>query len=194
VKILLLNQTFHPDVVSTAQHLTDLALELTARGHTVTVIASRRAYDAPEQRFPRVETWRGIKIHRVGSTSFGKDAKWKRAADFASFAFFCCCRLITLPRPDAVVALTWPPLISFIGSSYAWLKQGRFFYWVMDLNPDEAIAAGWLDQNSPVARLLDWMSRRSLRQSERIIALDKFMRARIEDKGIPADRIALIPP
>ena len=32
VKFLLLNQTFHPDVVSTAQHLTDLALRLAERG------------------------------------------------------------------------------------------------------------------------------------------------------------------
>ena len=37
MKILLLNQAFHPDVVSTGQHATDLALELTAAGHEVTV-------------------------------------------------------------------------------------------------------------------------------------------------------------
>jgi hypothetical protein len=35
--VLLLNQTFYPDVVSTAQHLTDLALSLVERGHEVTV-------------------------------------------------------------------------------------------------------------------------------------------------------------
>ncbi len=42
LRILLLNQCFYPDVVSTAQHLTDLATALTVRGHEVTVIASDR--------------------------------------------------------------------------------------------------------------------------------------------------------
>src|SRR5437588_6430815 len=45
MKILLLNQAFHPDVVASGQHLTDLALALVQRGHAVTVVTSRRAYD-----------------------------------------------------------------------------------------------------------------------------------------------------
>ena len=148
MKILLLNQTFYPDVVATAQQLADLAVGLARRGHEVTVITSRRAYDDPAKLFARAETWRQIKILRLATASFGKTAKWCRAADFASFVGACCLRLLTLPRPDAVVALTTPPLISFIGAGYARLRAARFFYWVMDLNPDEAIAAGWLRENS----------------------------------------------
>ena len=109
-------------------------------------------------------------------------AKWKRAADFASFIASCCLRLLTLRRHDAVVALTSPPLISFIGALCARWWRCRFFYWVMDLNPDEAIAAGWLRAGSLPAKLLDWMSRYSLRRSTRIIALDRFMRDRVAEK------------
>src|SRR5213075_2325826 len=116
MKILLLNQAFHPDVVSSGQHLTDLALALVERGHAVTVVTGRRAYDNPGVRFARRERWNGIEIIRVASTGFGKAAKWKRAADFASFMACCCCRLAALPRHDAVVALTSPPLVSFIGA------------------------------------------------------------------------------
>ena len=53
MKILLLNQTFYPDVVSSGQHLTDLALQLAGRGHEVTVATSRRAYDDPGRVFPK---------------------------------------------------------------------------------------------------------------------------------------------
>ena len=194
LKFLLLNQTFHPDVVSTAQHLTDLALGLQERGHQVTVITSRRAYDDAATQFPRHENWRGITIHRVASTRFGKGAKWRRAADFASFIFLCCVRLLRLPRPDVVVALTSPPLISFIGAGYARLKRCRFVYWVMDLNPDEALAAGWLRAGTFVTRMLDRMSRFSLRRAHRIIALDRFMQARIAGKGIAPEKISVLPP
>jgi len=194
LRFLLLNQTFHPDVASTAQHLSDLALGLVARGHQVTVVTSRRAYDDPDNLFPKAETWRGIRIIRIASTGFGKGAKWRRAADFCSFSLLCALRLAFLPRYDVVVALTSPPLISFLGAWLARLRRSRFSYWVMDFNPDEAIAAGWLRPNSLAARVLESMSRFSLQRARKIIALDRFMRDRIVAKNIIADKIAVIPP
>jgi glycosyltransferase involved in cell wall biosynthesis len=194
LKILLLNQAFYPDLVSTGQHLSELAVALAERGHQVTVIAGRRAYDNPEKIFPARETWRGIQIFRVYSTRFGKAAKWRRAADFASFIMFCCARLLLLPRQDVVVALTTPPLISFIGAWRAKFWRAKFCYWVMDLNPDEAIAAGWLRADSFIGKILERMSRFSLNQADRIIALDRFMSDRIAAKGISQEKIAVIPP
>ena len=194
MRFLLLNQTFHPDVASTAQHLTDLALMLVERGHEVTVITSRRAYDDPAKIFPKQETWRGIRISRISSTGLGKSAKWRRAVDFGTFILSCIWRLLFLPRHDAVVALTSPPLISFLGAWISKLRGSRFFYWVMDFNPDEAIAAGWLRQESLLAKLLERMSRFSLRQARTIIALDRFMRDRIVAKGIPPGNVLVLPP
>ena len=193
VRYLLLNQTFHPDVMATGQYLTQVALELVARGHQVTVVTSRRAYDDPSRRFPARETWRGVDIHRVGSTGFGKGAKWKRAADFGSNQLACLAKVLTLPRHDAVLALTSPPLISVLGAAVAKRWRARFFYWVMDSNPDEAVAAGWLRAGSAAFRVLDWMSRYSLRHATCVIALDRFMRDRIVAKGIPPERVAVVP-
>jgi glycosyltransferase involved in cell wall biosynthesis len=194
LKILLLNQTFYPDVVSTAQHLTDLALALKEQGHEVTVVASRRGYDNPDALFPTRETWRGIEIRRISSTRFGKKAKWRRAMDFASFLLNCCLRLLFLPKQDVVVALTSPPLISFLAAWFTKLRGGKLCYWVMDLNPDEAIAAGWLNRDSLAGRWLERFSRFSFRSATRIIALDRFMRDRIVAKGIAVEKISVIPP
>ena len=77
MRILLLNQCFHPDVASTAQHLSDFAVGLVERGHHVTAIASQRAYDNPAQRFPTRETWRGVEIQRLPSAGFGKASLWR---------------------------------------------------------------------------------------------------------------------
>ncbi len=194
MKILLLNQAFYPDVVSTAQHLGDLAAALAEKGHEVTVVTGRRAYDDPDKLFPARETWRSVRICRIFSTRFGKAAKWRRAADFASFIVNCCVRLAFLPRHDVVVTLTTPPLISFIGAWRAKLWRAKFCYWVMDLNPDEAIAAGWLRADSFVGKMLEQMSRFSFRRADKIIALDRFMRDRITAKGIAPDKILVIPP
>ncbi len=194
MKILLLNQTFYPDVVATALYLTDLAQGLRAKGHEVFVLTSSRAYDNIEKRFPARENWEGIEVYRIPSTGFGKGAKWRRAVDFASFMVMCGFKLLTIPRFDAVVALTSPPLISVFGAAAAKLRGARFYYWVMDLNPDEAIAAGWLRSKSIPARILERLSRFSFGNSEKIFALDRFMRDRIRAKEIPEDRIEVIPP
>jgi hypothetical protein len=194
MKILLLNQCFYPDVVSTAQHASDLVAALAARGHEVTIIASTRAYDNPQVRFPKEERWRGSRILRVPCLALGKTAKWRRAANFASFFLSCILRLIFLPRFDVVMALTSPPLISLLGALYVKLKGGRFIFWVMDLNPDEAIAAGWLSQDSTTARILGGLLDFSLQAAEEVVVLDRFMRTRVMQKGVPPDRVTVIPP
>jgi colanic acid biosynthesis glycosyl transferase WcaI len=194
LKILLLNQCFYPDVVSTAQHLTDLATELTARGHDVTVVTSDRGYDDPAMRFPRRERWNGIEIIRIPSVSFGKSSRWRRAFNFGSFLLACSLRLLSLGRFDLVVALTSPPLISFLAALFVKIKGGRLCFWVMDLNPDEAIAAGWLDERSATAKLFQRMLRYSFEVADRTIVLDRFMKELVMAKQVDPERIAIIPP
>ncbi|MFL6231031.1 MAG: glycosyltransferase family 4 protein, partial [Pyrinomonadaceae bacterium] len=194
MKVLLLNQCFYPDVVSTAQHLTDLAVGLSERGHEVTVVCGSRGYDNPEVRFPARETWKGIEIIRIPTLGLGKRAKWRRAADFASFLFFCACRLAVLPRQDATVALTSPPLISFFGALFVRLKGGRFYFWVMDLNPDEAIAAGWLKESSLASKFFQLLLHYSLRHARKVFVLDRFMKRRVLAKGIAENRVEVIAP
>ena len=194
MRILLLNQCFYPDVVSTAQHLTDLAAALAARGHEVTVLASDRGYDDPTTRFKRRERWNGIEIVRIPSLSLGKNSRWRRAFNFGSFLVVCSLRLLALRRFDVVVALTSPPLISFLGALFVKLKGGSFCFWVMDLNPDEAIAAGWLDEKSWTSRVLQRMLNYSLKSAARTVVLDRFMKERVVAKGFDPARIAIVPP
>ena len=194
MRVLLLNQTFYPDVAASAQYLKDLALGLIERGHQVTDVASQRAYDDPGIRFSKRDNWRGVEIHRIAASGLGKGAKWKRALDFGSFLTACALKLVSLPRHDVVVALTSPPLISFLGAALAQMRGSKFVYWVLDLNPDEAIQAGWLEAGSLGARSLESISRYSFRRADRIIALDRFMAARIQAKGISSDKIEVIPP
>ena len=194
MNILLLNQCFYPDVVSTAQHLTDLATALAARGHEVTVIASDRGYDDPTRRFKRRERWNDIDIIRIPSLALGKKSRWRRVFNFASFVLVCSLRLLALRRFDVVVALTSPPLISFLAALFVKLKGGSFCFWVMDLNPDEAIAAGWLDEKSLTSRVLQRMLNYSFKVAARTVVLDRFMKERVVAKGIDPDRIVIVPP
>jgi glycosyltransferase involved in cell wall biosynthesis len=181
-------------VVSTAQYLTDLATELAKRGHAVTVVTGDRGYDDPTIRFPRRQTWNGINIVRIPSLAFGKQTKWRRALNFSSFLTCCAFRLLLLHRFDVVVALTSPPLISFLAALFVRLKGGRFYFWVMDLNPDEAVAAGWLKEDSFTANLLHRALKYSLKISAETIVLDRFTRDRLVRKGVDPGSVMIIPP
>ncbi len=194
MKILILNQAFYPDVVSTAQHASDLAAGLTEAGHQVTVICGRRGYDNPDMIFPARETWRDVKILRIWSTTLGKSAKWRRATDFATFILGCSLRLLFMPRVDAIISLTSPPLISFVAALAVPLKARHLFLWLMDINPDEAIAAGWLRPRSRRARCLSRMLAYSLHRADRIVVLDRFMKDRVLAKQVAEGKISVIPP
>jgi len=145
-------------------------------------------------RFPSQETWNGIKIVRVRSTSFGKTSKWRRASDFGTFMASCALRLWLSGNFDVIVAMTSPPLISFLATLAVPKKARSLVFWSMDLNPDEAIAAGWLRPESKVARLLSGMSLHSMQRADCIVALDRFMRYRIQAKGVAAEKVIVVPP
>ena len=194
MKILFLNQCFYPDVVSTAQHVTDLAKYLARNGNEVTVLASARGYDEPAARYPKRERWNDVEIIRISQTGFGKRSRLRRGVDFATYLTRCALRLLFLPRYDVVVALTSPPLISFLASLFVQLKGGSYVFWVMDLNPDEAIAAGWLKEGSWPARILSRLLDHSLDRADRVIVLDRFMRDRVRAKGVPNEKVTVIPP
>ena len=102
--------------------------------------------------------------------------------------------MLFLPPVDAVVALTSPPLISFLAALYARFTDTRLYCWIMDLNPDEAIAAGWLKEKSITTRLLKRMMNYSLRRAEKIVVLDRFAKDRVRDEGVAGERIAVLPP
>jgi hypothetical protein len=193
MRVLILNQAFHPDVVSSAQHASDLARKLAARGFEVTVLASSHGYDDPRVRFPVRERWCGVEIRRVRHTNLGKGSKWRRAADFASFYIACTWRLMWIGSFDAVIAMTSPPLISFLSAVFAKLRRGKLFLWMMDLNPDEAIAAGWIQPKSFLTRVLERSLRYSFESSELIVVLDRFMRDRVLAHS-GGSKVAIVPP
>ena len=194
MKILLLNQAFHPDLVSSGQHASDLALALAAEGHEVSVISSRRGYDNPALLFPKRERWKGISIHRVGSTTFGKAHRWRRAVDFASSLLGYFAALMFFARQDITVALSSPPLIAFAGALFVRLRGGHLVCWTLDLNPAQAIAAGWLKERSVLSRLMRAQARFAYRTADQIVALDRYMADHIVRLGVSPQKIDVIPP
>src|SRR5471030_1171032 len=86
-RVIFLNRFFYPDYSATSRMVSGLAFELASEGKDVDVITSRQLYDQPGADLPAHETARGVHIHRVGTTTFGRSRLAGRAMDYLSFYF-----------------------------------------------------------------------------------------------------------
>lgn len=173
--LLLLNQFYPPDVAPTGQYLHEVAQALVARGHRVTVLCSRRAYDGG-QTFAREDTRDGVKIRRLRAFGFGRRTFVGKLLDYGSFTTGLSLRLLRLnPRPDAIVALTTPPYLGLIARTAARLRGTRHLHWIMDLYPDVIAAHGALRKGRWPYRLLQHMTRQQFRGAAQVIAISPDM-------------------
>ncbi len=193
MRVLLLNQTYLPDPVATSQYLGRWAEHLARAGHDVTVIASRRAYHDGHIFHPGKETRAGVRVVRVGSpTPLGR-TQLDRIIGFVGFLLGVFVRGLFGPKPDTIVTLTTPPLLPAVAAVLARLRGARLVVWAMDLHPEVAIAAGLIAENGATAKLARTVSRWSLRQANRIIALDDPMRRTLFLQGVDPESVEVVP-
>jgi len=192
MRVLILNQFFHPDLSAVAQLATDLAEDLVRAGHEVTVLAARGGY-LGGGRLPTRETWRGVRIVRVATTSFGKASIPRRLADYASFYVSAMTHALLLERFDVVLATTAPPMIASIGAVLKAVKGSALVYWLQDVYPELAVTFGVARDGSPLVRAFEALSRATLRRSDAIVTLGAAMAERIVRKGVEPGRVHVVP-
>lgn len=185
MRVLLLNQFFWPDSAATSQLLTDVARGLVDRGHEVTVICAGGGY-APED-FANAPA---VRIDRVNALPFVR-GPLGRMLSYASFFIAAALKGLCLPRPDVVVTLTTPPLISLIGSFLHRWRGSRHFIWEMDVYPDVATDVDYFPRGGWIDQLTGWLADYSRHRCESILALGPCMEARLVARGIAADKIRI---
>jgi glycosyltransferase involved in cell wall biosynthesis len=67
-------------------------------------------------------------------------------------------------------------------------------WWVMDLNPDQMVLTGKLDQKSFFVQVFDWLNRFTLDTATTVVTLDRFMAARLLRKRDIAAKLHILPP
>ncbi len=184
MRILLLNQFFWPDSAATSQFLTDLARGLAERGHSVYAISSEGAGYALED----LSEPPPVTIHRVRTTRFVRGALG-RVLSYASFFLSCFARGMTVPRPDLVITLTTPPLLSLIGNALKLFRRSRHFLWEMDVYPDVAVDLNYFQQGGLLDRLTGGLADFSRKYADGIVALGPCMKDRLVARGVSPSKI-----
>jgi len=178
-RLLVISQVYPPDPAAVGQYVADACEEFAARGWDVVVYTSARGYDDPTRRYPSRETRRGVTIRRLPLSSFGKGSITIRLVAQLLFLGQASLRALCAGRFTSLLVSTSPPFAGFFGALLSLVKSVPLTWWVMDLNPDQMIAAGKLSHTSWLARIFDCMNRVTLRRARTVIVLDRYMKDRV---------------
>ena len=143
MRVLLLTDAFPPEVRSSSHLMYELAEDLAARGHEVTVVTCEPRYNLAGGAEPLKKPAR-FDLIRVRTAAIHNVSHWRRGLGqlYLPLAFYRAAR--RLPRAEAILVYS-PPLT--LGLAAHWLArrwQAAFVLNVQDLFPQNAIDLGAL--------------------------------------------------
>ena len=193
-RILIVSQVYVPDPAAVGQHMASAAETLYERGAEVMVLTADRGYDDPSIRYPRREVRGGVDVRRLPFSSLGKRSLPIRLAGMLSFLGQASLRALFMPRVDALVVSTSPPMAGVLIALVGWLRGVPVAFWAMDLNPEQAVALGKARAGGLAARIFALSNRFLQAHAARVVVLDRFMAAKLEARGPHRPPLKVIPP
>jgi colanic acid biosynthesis glycosyl transferase WcaI len=192
-RVIFLNRFFHPDHSATSRMVSSLAFALAESGKEVHVVTSRQLYDAADADLSASDVVRGVHIHRVATTQFGRAKLLGRSLDYLSFYFSSWrCALTVANRGDIIVAMTDPPMISLVGMVAAKQRGAHLVNWLQDIYPEVAIQFGVPFLIGPARQLLFSVRNISLRTAKANVVLGDLAAKIILSHGVSFDRVKVI--
>src|ERR1700691_3470307 len=194
-RVLFLNRSFWPDREATGQFLTELCDDLSA-DHEVTIVAGP-SYHIEDGNSAGFRLWsrqrRGkVTVIRTRGTRFSKSNLAGRLVNLGTYYLLAAIVAFRLPRPDVIVAETDPPLLGALAAVLKRRWRCRLIYNVRDLYPDIAEVTGGV--HSPfLLELLRRGNDYAYERADLIVTLGHDMARRIVDKGVPTDKVVVVP-
>lgn len=180
--VVLVSQFFHPDTSANSTVLSELAVGLADRGVDVSVVTTQPSYTSEdrESQEPKQEVHKGVSVRRLPASRFDRnEGLVKRMLNELSFFMIAFLYLTVRKRGDVVLLPTAPTFLP-IASWPLRLRGYKPVPIVMDLYPAMAVALGYLEQDSPIRRIWDWLNQRAFQRALAIVVIGETMAERIQ--------------
>jgi colanic acid biosynthesis glycosyl transferase WcaI len=199
VRILLLTLHYYPDKVSNAVVMTDLAGQLAAAGHQVTVVTA-----FPYHHGHQIEKgFRGRLLQRDRHDSVdiirtylyvGGDKRnlARRLLAYATFNAVSTAAAIGTGQHDVILAPSPPLTIGLSAFLIARARRIPYVYNVQDVYPDAAVHLG-LIRNRVAIDALRRLERFVYRQAAAVTVISNGFRAHVIRQGVPEHNVVSIP-
>ncbi len=198
MKILILGLNYLPESTSIGPYTADLAEYLRQQGHDVQVTTSFPA--APHWKI--WESYRGKKFMREVINGVpvlrtylyvpkNPRSTLRRLLFDFSFSVSALMGIFTR-RPDLVVVIS-PPLQLVFTAILLTFGRSRVFLQIQDLVPDAAVAVGAFRPGSRILKAAYAFERYAYRKADGIGVICEGMRQNLLSKGVPEDKVVLLP-
>lgn len=188
VRVLVVNQYFHPDRSATAQLLTELCDDL-AQTSQVNVIAGRPSYNPVTDR--ECDAGRAVQVKRTWSTAFDRTWMPGRLLNYATYLASSVVQAIVASRPDVILAWTDPPLIGLVAAIAARARRVPLVLTTQDIFPDVAIQLGRLHNRAAIAALRR-AAKMQFSTAASVVSIGRDMNERLLDLGVAATKLRTI--
>ena len=171
---------------------------LVEQGDRVTVVGlDRRSTEPgraspPRGRLVDRETVDGIDVIWVGIPYAQRFSKWKRLLSYGGYTLAATLAAARVPKPDVVLASSTPLTVGLNGLAYARARRIPFVFEIQDVWPDVPIELGFLTNRVEIAAA-EWLERTLYRAAERVVVCSESAGELLERKGVPAEKIVLVP-
>jgi colanic acid biosynthesis glycosyl transferase WcaI len=195
---MFMAQCYAPEDVSAAVLITELATDLSRRGHRVTMVTGApnyphgRVFEGYRNPFYSTELLDGVRVVRTWSYISPAKDTLSRLLHYGTYSATAFYGGLLAGKPDILVSFS-PPLP--LGLSACLLSRFWRIPWVLqleDLYPDAAIAAGVLI-NKTIINFFLAMEQFLYQRAHHISLISNNFRKILLTKGVPASKIELIP-
>ncbi|MCD6165809.1 glycosyltransferase family 4 protein [bacterium] len=198
MRILIISQYYPPEVGALATRMSDLARQLTALGHTVTVIGEIPNYPkgiiAKEYRgrlFVR-EKYQRTDVIRSFVLASPRKTNVERLSTYLSFMVSSVFAAAFVQRCDVVLATSPPLFVGVSGYVVSRLMGSKFVFDVRDLWPESAVYLGEMKQGA-ITNLAERLERFLYRKATRISIAVPGFRQRLTARLAVDDKILEFP-
>ena len=199
MRILYFTQYFPPEVGATQTRALEMSRYLASQGHHVTVVTEVPNHPSgiipPAYRGKlserRIE--RGVDVLRLWVWASPEKTFVTRMRFYLSYmGMAALAGSLIRGRYDLVYATSPPLFVGAAGLAAAFVRRIPFVFEVRDLWPESAVALGELSNRRAIsaARLLE---RLLYSRASRIVTVTQGIRNRLLERGIPTEKVALIP-
>jgi glycosyltransferase involved in cell wall biosynthesis len=167
-------------------------------GRKVEVVAGLPGYSAASRiRAPMREKYCGIRIRRIPYLRAPKDKSWGRllrdGSFFLSLFLTLLLRALFRRRRETWLFVSAPTIAPFVGALLKKAARVRLVYLLYDLYPDLAITVGFMKKHGLAAKLLRFITHRSLHTADTVICLGHDAKKKlIEEYSVNPQKIQII--
>ena len=198
MKVAIVYQYYQGDDAPGHSLIHDLVQFLAERGHNATVISGESGYmlakliDLPwYRRIIRSENVGKVNVVRTFTYSDPHPSRLDRFLSYLSFSLSCPLGLLTIEKPDVILASSPPIFPMFSTWVFCKLRRVPLVIEVRDLWPASAVQMG-IVRNKHIIGFMSWVERLLYNQCEKIVALTEGIRDDIIARGWPIEKIRVI--